>query len=67
MSTDPELPVRLPEHLSDEAIASLIESLYAFAEALENRYYAELRRHYRNNGNDLKPNAPKLPDPFPPF
>jgi hypothetical protein len=64
MSTYPELPVRLPEHLSDEAIAKRIESLYAFAEALENRYYAELQRHYQNNGNELEPG---LPDPFPPF
>lgn len=67
MSADPELPIRLPEHLSDEAIASLVNALYAFAEALENRYYAELQRHYRNKYRDPKSNKPGSAAPFPPF
>jgi hypothetical protein len=67
MNADPELPVRLPEQLSDETIASLVDARYAFAEALENRYYAELQRHYRNKRRDPGSNEPGSPDPFPPF
>lgn len=67
MSADPELPVRLPEHASDEAIANLIDALYAFVEALENRYYAELQRHYRNKHRDPESNKPSSADPFPPL
>lgn len=37
----------LPEHLSDEAAAQMLELLYAITQALENRYFAQIRRHYQ--------------------
>jgi len=39
----------LPEHLSDEAAAKMIELLYQIAQSLENRYFAQIRRYYRQN------------------
>jgi hypothetical protein len=45
----------LPEHLSDEAAAQMLELLYAIAQALENRYFAEIRRYYQHTN-------PRQPD-----
>jgi hypothetical protein len=56
MTEQTPLLVELPDRLSDETIATLIESLYALAGALENRYFAELHRYYQEtdaNFNDL--------------
>jgi len=36
----------LPDDLSDEAVAQLVESLYEIARALENHYAEQLHRHY---------------------
>jgi len=41
------LALELPEDLSDETVAQLVECLYEFARCLENRYYGQLRRHDR--------------------
>lgn len=41
------LPLELPEDLSDEAVAQLVECLYEFARCVENRYYGQLRRYYQ--------------------
>lgn len=38
----------LPEHLSDETAAHTVELLYQLAQALENRYYGQIRRYYQN-------------------
>jgi len=38
----------LPEHLSDEAAAQMLEWLYELASALENRYYGQIKRYYQN-------------------
>ena len=46
MSLQP-LELELRDELSDEAVATLIECLYAFAEALESRYFAQLHAYYR--------------------
>lgn len=48
----------LPEHLSDEAAAQMVELLYEIARALENRYFAEIRRYYQ----DTNPRQPDLWD-----
>ena len=39
-------PLELPDELTDEAIAQLLECLYAFAGYLEQRYFAQLHRYY---------------------
>jgi hypothetical protein len=44
MHDDPPI---FPEHLSDEAAAQMLELLYAITQALENRYFAQIRRHYQ--------------------
>jgi hypothetical protein len=44
--TEEPLPLELPDELSDEAIAGLLECLYEFARCLENRYFAQLHRYY---------------------
>ena len=41
------LPLELPEELSDEAVAQLVECLYEFARCVENHYYGQLRRYYQ--------------------
>lgn len=42
-----DLPlVCLPNDLSDEAAANLLEFLHELTEALERHYFAQLRRHY---------------------
>lgn len=55
--TEPTLLlVEIPDDLTDEAIATLIESLYALVGALENRYFVEGHRYYQEtdaNYNDL--------------
>ena len=60
-----DLPLCLPVDLSDEAAAKLIEFLYEFTEALESRYFIQLRRYFQENNNDqrdLYP-TPELSDP----
>lgn len=37
--------LELPEELSDEAVAALVECLYEIAGYLENRYFAQLHRY----------------------
>jgi len=43
-----DLPLCLPADLSDEAAAKLIEFLYELTEALESRYFVQLRRYYHH-------------------
>ncbi|MDZ7751517.1 MAG: hypothetical protein U5S82_23490 [Gammaproteobacteria bacterium] len=45
----------LPDHLSDEAAAQMVDLLYAIAQTLENRYFAEITRYYQNTN-------PRQPD-----
>ena len=46
-----DLPlICLPTELSDEAAATLIEFLHELSAALEQHYFAQLRRHYHRNG-----------------
>jgi len=48
----------LPEHLSDEAAAQILEMLYNLAQALESRYFGQIRRYHQ----DTPPNQPDLWD-----
>jgi hypothetical protein len=48
------LPLDLPEDLSDEAVAQLVECLYAIAGSLENCYFGQLRRHYQARCGDVE-------------
>lgn len=41
------LSLDLPGDLSGEAVAQLVECLYAIAGSLENCYFGQLRRHYQ--------------------
>lgn len=43
--TEEPLLLELPDELSDEAAAKLIECLYELARYLENRYFAQLHRY----------------------
>lgn len=57
-----DLPlVCLPVDLSDEAAAQLVEFLREFTEALENHYYAQLKRYYRST--DPAQHDPHSSDP----
>jgi hypothetical protein len=48
-----DLPlICLPTELSDEAAATLIEFLHELSAALEQHYFAQLRRRYCRNGHD---------------
>lgn len=38
--------LELPEELSDETVAALVECLYELARHLESRYFAQLHRYY---------------------
>ncbi len=44
----------LPEDLSDETVAQLVECLYAIAGSLENCYFERLRRHYQGRFGELE-------------
>jgi hypothetical protein len=60
-----DLPLCLPVDLSDEAAAKLIEFLYELTEALESRYFIQLRRYHQEDHSaqrDLGP-APEPSDP----
>ena len=46
MNPEPRPCIPLPEDLTDEAAAALIECLYDAARVLENHYAAQLMRHY---------------------
>ena len=45
--TERPLSLQLPDELSDEAAAQLIECLYELAGYLESRYFAQLHRYYQ--------------------
>lgn len=49
------LPMDLPEEISDEAVAQLVECLYEFARCLENSYYGQLRRYYQIECSEPEP------------
>ena len=51
------LPLELPEDLSDEAVAQLVECLYEIARCVENCYFGQLRRHYQACVCDAEPAA----------
>lgn len=56
--TEELLSLELPDELSDETAAQLIECLYELARYLESRYFAQLHRHH--HGED--PRQPRLWD-----
>ena len=61
------LPLRLPVDLSDEAAGELIEFLYELTEALESRYFVQLRRYYQKNHSDQSDLGPTPEPSDPPF
>ena len=46
MNADYERDLELPEDLSNETAAQLVECLYEIARVIENRYFAQIRQHY---------------------
>ena len=61
------LPLRLPVDLSDEAAGELIEFLYELTEALESRYFVQLRRYYQEKRSDQRVLGPTPEPSDPPF
>lgn len=61
-----DLPLCLPVDLSDEAAAKLIEFLYELTEALESRYFVQLRRYHQDQENQRDLGPPSDPND-PPF
>ena len=47
MNTEPRPCIAVPEDLTDEAAAALVEWLYDAARVLESHYAAQLLRHYQ--------------------
>jgi hypothetical protein len=62
-----DLPLYLPADLSDEAAAKLIEFLYELTEALESRYFVQLRRYHQQNHSDQRDLDPTPEPSDPPF
>ncbi len=54
---NPLLEINQPPELSDEAAVQMLDFLHELATAFENRYAAQLRRHY-------EPDVPPHPDLF---
>lgn len=46
MNADNERDFELPDDLSNEAAAQLVECLYEIARVIDNRYFAQIRQHY---------------------
>ena len=67
MPQSSELPLCLPVDLSDEAAAKLIEFLYELTEALESRYFVQLRRYHQENHSDQRDLDPAPEPSDPPF
>ena len=62
-----DLPLCLPADMSDEAAAKLIEFLYELTQALESRYFVQLRRYYHANHIDQRNPHPATEPDDPPF
>ncbi len=62
-----DLPLCLPVDLSDEAAAKLIEFLYELTEALESRYFIQLRRYHQEKRSDQRDLGPTPEPNDPPF
>ena len=63
---DPFQELALPENIDDRSLATLVQFLHDLATLIENRYCAQLRRHYaaqcRASGRtDTEPES--IPDP----
>jgi hypothetical protein len=59
-----DAPVPLPEHISDEAAAELLELLYALIKVVETRYYDKISRHHDISSRSCPDFGPPLPDFF---
>ena len=67
-----DLPlICLPTELSDEAAATLVEFLHELTAALEQHYFAQLRRYYHHDRTpepELNLGTPRVNEPDdPPF
>ena len=48
MESPPRHPIELPERLSDESAALILDFLYEVIQAFESRYFVPIRRHHRD-------------------
>lgn len=65
MNNEPPVAfLALPEQLSDEAVAQLLECLYELARGIENHYTAQLLRYHHPTDQRQQP---LWPDNDPPF
>ena len=62
----PPPPFDLPEELSDQAAAELVQCLYEFAAYVESRYFAQIERHYEGEAAEaVDPRQQRLWDDDP--
>lgn len=66
MNTDDQRDFELPDDLSNEAAAQLIECLYEIARVIENHYSSQIRQHYARQTGERDEQSP-LPEDDPPF
>jgi len=64
MNTEPRPCIALPEDLTDEAAAAILEWLHETARAFENHYAAQLLRHYHRPDPRQRPLWPEHDPPF---
>lgn len=48
MKSPPHHPIELPERLSDESAALILDFLYEVIRAFESRYFVQIRRHHHD-------------------
>ncbi len=56
--------VALPNELSDEAVATLLEFLYQLTDAFESAYAGQLHRYYRRPDDERTDPLPERDPPF---
>ena len=64
MYTQPPPLIALPDELSDEAAAKLLECLYEIARVVENHYGAQLQRYYHREDERQQTLWPPSDPPF---
>ena len=66
MNADNQPDFELPDDLSNEAAAQLIECLYERGRVIENRYFTQIRQHYARQTAQPDEQLP-MRDNDPPF
>ena len=48
MTIQIDMNIDMPNHISDETAAVIVDFLYALGDAVGNRYYGQIRRYYED-------------------